>query len=242
MRQFFPDKIKLADDKIVCYLIDLGLFDHALLSECLNDDELNRAKKLKLDSKKQQFIITRALLRELLSRCLVDTRPEAIVFQYNDHGKPLVNYRYVGKSIYFNVSHSNNLALLAFTLGCEVGVDIEAINSNTDYLSLAKRFFSDAEYQQLLSIDPELRLDAFYRIWTRKEAFIKGEGSGVSFGLDQFSVPSEEKAVSVPITVNSDKQLKAQWYSYNATKIPDYESAIAATGKDLHIVEHVIVH
>ena len=107
----------------------------------------------------------------------------AIAFSTSEHGKPHLDG---GSTIRFNLSHSRNIALLAVCDGFDVGVDVEFMRPITD--DIAGRFFSSAENAALKALPEEDRLPSFYACWTRKEAFLKGLGTGIGGGLDKFSV------------------------------------------------------
>ncbi len=242
LNKYLPDKIKLSEEKILVYLVDLRLFDADKMLTLLSDAERQRADKLKIKAKRVQFINARAVLRELLSRFLVETRPESILFNYGEHGKPGINHTHMGKQIEFNLSHSGHYALYAFTLNNIVGVDIEEMSSTIELRSLAFRSFSQQEFAVLQELDTESQFAAFYRCWTRKEAFIKAEGTGVGLGLGKITVSLEEKISAAPVTLSSEVQAEGDWYNYQPVKVPGYETAIAANKGKLHISAHVITN
>jgi 4'-phosphopantetheinyl transferase len=113
----------------------------------------------------------------------LNIRPDQIGFRYQELGKPeLADYSH----LQFNLSHSGSIALYAITLEHPIGVDIERLRA-CDELALAQRFFEPSEFQALLELKPEYRQNAFFEIWSKKEAFIKALGQGLAY-LDQFSV------------------------------------------------------
>ncbi len=228
------EALVLSDEKIHVFLYQLSLYNSKDLILYLSDDEKNRADKLKIQEKKDQFIITRSLLRRLLSSNL-GKEPQNIIISYLEHGKPIINDKINNKAIEFNVSHSGDYTLIALTLENKIGVDIEEINSNVDHLSLANRFFSDEEKTQILSLDEGQQCDAFYRIWARKESFIKATGEGIAFGLDRFSVPLGEisnEGMEVVTSVAMDRD----WFCYNLMNIDNYKTALTTTKKNNAIV------
>ena len=241
-KKYFPQNIKLYEEKIIVYLVQLDMFEIDEFMPILSKDEIIRANKLKIDSKKKQFIITRGILRSLLSGCLISTKPEEIHFSYRKHCKPCIDNKFYNKPIEFNVSHSGDYALIAITLNHQLGVDIEEINSAIEYQSLAKRFFSKHEINDLNNYEQSERRNAFYRGWTRKEAFIKAEGSGVSFGLDRFTVALDEEIKTSEIKINNAGFIKGSWFNYNSVTLPHYKTAIASNKDGLQIVTHVIIN
>ncbi|MEM7027101.1 MAG: 4'-phosphopantetheinyl transferase superfamily protein [Pseudomonadota bacterium] len=238
---YLSDKIVLSTDRIDCYMIDLNLFDETLANKLLSEDELARAAKLKPINKRRQFTISRALLRELIASCLMNISAKDIVFQYGQHGKPMVNYAQSDKKIKFNLSHTDHYTMIVLTLTHHIGVDIEAINPRTDQAALVKRFFSESELNAWQALPDAERTEAFFRCWTRKEAFIKAEGSGVSFGLDKFIVSLKKVTSSTAIEVKEGVN-KGDWTNYSSISINGYASAIACNHDNLHISNHVITN
>lgn len=242
LSKYLPEKIALTEDKLQVYLIDLRIFDAGQLVGILPKNEQQRAERLKVNDKREQYINARVVLRELLSRCLVDTRPEDIYFNYGEHGKPGVNHTQMGKQIEFNLSHSSHYALYAFTLVNKVGVDIEATSSTIELRSLAFRSFSQQEFAVLQELDLEAQFAAFYRCWTRKEAFIKAEGTGVGLGLNKITVSMDEKIKAAPIILSSEVKAEGDWYNYQPVTVPGYATAAAVNNNKLHINAHVITN
>lgn len=216
------------------FLFQLSLFNSKDLLPCLSEDEVIRADKLKIEQKKNQFVITRGLLRLLLSSSL-GKEPNEIMFAYEQHCKPAINEKVNSKSVEFNISHSGDYALIAMTLENKVGVDIEQINPEIDYASLSKRFFSEKEKNELLNLDKDLQCDAFYRVWARKESFIKAIGKGVAFGLDRFSVPLLG-INNTGMEIVTTKSLSDEWFCYDLITLDNYKTALTTCRKGVDIV------
>jgi 4'-phosphopantetheinyl transferase len=228
------EKPKLSDQKVHVFLYQLSLFDSKELIYYLSEDEQIRADKLKIERKKEQFVITRSLLRKLLSSSL-NKEPQDILFSYGQHGKPYIKAKVNNKSIEFNISHSGGYALIALTLENKLGIDIEEINPEIDYQSLSNRFFSDKEKNELLSLDREQQCDAFYHIWTRKESFIKATGKGIAFGLDRFSV-SLDKNGDDGMEVITSEQLDNKYYCHDIIELEKYKAALTTCKKSNNII------
>ena len=236
LEQILQEKLLLSDNKIHIYLIQFDLFDNKQCIQYLSEEERTRAEKLKIEEKKNQFVITRSILRLLLSRAIGKPYQD-IVFLYGEHGKPSINESLNNKPIEFNVSHSGNYALIAITLSNKVGVDIEEVNFDTDYQSLSKRFFSENEKKELIKIGNELQLDSFYRVWARKESFIKATGKGVAYGLDQFTVTLDE-TIDGGTEVLTFNSLDDKWFCYDLINIDNYKTALTTTNKTCDVVIH----
>lgn len=236
LEHILQERLELTDNIIHVYLIQFNLFDSKECIQYLSEDERVRAEKLKIEEKKNQLVITRSILRLLLSSAIGKSYQD-IEFFYGEHGKPSIKESLNGKPIEFNISHSGNYALIAITLSRKVGVDIEEVNLNIDHQSLSKRFFSKQEYIRLQGIDAGHQRDAFYSIWAKKESFIKATGKGVAFGLEHFSV-SLDGGCQVGMEVITSNQLEDDWFTYNLLEIDDYKTALTTSMKNSEIIIH----
>ncbi len=182
----------LASGEVHVWRWNLGLPAERLveLYGLLSADERQRADRFRFDRPRNAFIAGRGTLRLLVARYTGwDSR--AVLFAYSAQGKPEVVAP--ACDIRFNLSHSGAFAVAAFCLGSELGIDIEQVNEKID-LKVADHFFSESEITGLYALPSQLRTAAFFRIWTRKEAFIKEEGQGLSLTLNQFDVSVEPDA------------------------------------------------
>jgi 4'-phosphopantetheinyl transferase len=157
------------------------------LWDVLSADERARADRFRADADRDRFVAARGTLRALLGRYL-DLRPGDVVFRYSAHGKPELARPAAGGGLRFNAAHSEGLALYAFALGRDVGVDVERVRPLDDAGSLAGRLFSAAEAAALRVLPAPAREEAFFDCWTRKEAYVKALGGGLSLPLDAFTV------------------------------------------------------
>ncbi len=166
-------------------LLDLPDADIQYFASLLSNEEHQRAERYLFAKHRARFIAARAQTRMILAR-YTGQSPAQVQLTYNSYGKPMLDAAPGG--IHFNVSHSHDLGLLAITEGLEIGVDIEKVRPDIDYVHISRQFFSQGEIGRLLDLPTEEQVEAFYNIWTRKEAFIKGRGTGLSTPLDQFEV------------------------------------------------------
>lgn len=150
----------------------------------LEAHELGRAGRFHFEKHRRHFIVARGFLRCVVARYL-GTQPESLRFVYGAYGKPALEGEH---SLRFNLSHSNEVALLAVTLDADVGVDVEHIRADFASEDIARRFFSRAEVETFNALAKEEQVAAFFRCWTRKEAYIKAIGMGLSQPLDAFDV------------------------------------------------------
>ncbi len=232
--QLLEKQFKLSVEQIHVFLFKLDLFDHNEFVSYLSDDECERADRLKIEEKKKQFVIARAVLRKLLANCL-SLNVREITFSYGEHCKPYVIQKYNHHVIEFNLSHSGNYVLMALTLDNKVGVDIEKVNEQIDYQSLSRRFFSEKEKQELGKLAQTEQLEAFYRAWVRKESFIKAVGRGIAYGLDRFSVSLGHSKIS-RIDIEPNNLDNEKWYCYDLVSVENYKTALTSSNDNVEII------
>ena len=196
----------------------------------LDEEELNRASKFIFQKDRDRFIAAHVFLREVLSRYLhVD--PGEIRFEANEFGKPLV----AGDTLEFNLSHSRDISLLAVARNRSVGVDVEYIRSDLEIEAIARRFFSYSEVSDLLSLPQRVQNLAFFSGWTRKEAFIKARGQGLSIPLDGFDVsllPSEPAALLASRLV---PEVGSRWSILDLAPAIGYAGALVVEGDSFEL-------
>ncbi len=180
----FSKKISIFPSEIHVWSSSLVLSNEKTLLGLLSKEECDRAKRFRFPLHRQRFISSRAILRKILSFYL-DCLPQHIEIAYTEHGKPFLAS--TNSILQFNLSHSENIAVYAFTLTHAIGIDIEKI-SERSHEAIAKRFFSPIENEALSGLSPEKQMVYFYRIWSRKEALVKAMGQGLSIPLSTFSV------------------------------------------------------
>lgn len=167
------------------------------LRSYLTKEELERAGRFVTQALRTRFVAARGQLREILA-AHTGVTPAAVSFTYNAYGKPSL----AGDgAVRFNLAHSGELALLAVTLGQEVGVDVEDMRKTVDFPLIARRFFAPGEVTALFALPETDRRQGFYNCWTRKEAYIKARGMGLSIPLDEFEVnlsPAEPARLLYP--------------------------------------------
>jgi 4'-phosphopantetheinyl transferase len=157
------------------------------LALLLSHAERSRAARFRLDRERRRFTIARALLRELLAERL-GVPPESIEFVYAREGKPALAERFARSGWRFNLSHCEELAVFGFSRAGEVGVDVEAVHAIAEADAIAANVFSRREHEAYRAAAPSERPLAFFRGWTRKEAFVKALGGGLSMPLAELDV------------------------------------------------------
>lgn len=199
----------------------------------LSADECARATRFVRERDKRRFVAARAQLRSILGRYL-EVSPQSICFKYSDYGKPHLTID--GRPpLYFNLSHSADLAVLALSDCYEIGIDLEEIRFLKE--DIAKRFFSHREYQALRALPPSAYLDGFYSCWTRKEAFVKAHGHGLSLPLNNFDVTFDGVSEPKLEWLKGDPDAPSNW-SILALKTPtNFAGAVVAStrGHSVHL-------
>jgi len=226
----------LPENEVHLWRVDLGdflvrepSFENSL-QDILSADEKARASRFHFPRHRQFFAATRAMLRTILGN-YVGSEPGSLVFDYGEKGKPRLRQNSSGKRIEFNVSHSGEVALLAFAQKRILGVDVEQIRDERDHEGIARRFFSEYEQEQLARLKPEERQHAFFRCWSRKEAFIKARGEGLSLPLRHFDVsvsPGDENAL---LATRPDPQEANRWWLREVSAGSGYEGALCVEGR-----------
>ncbi len=214
---------------------ELGVGEGELqsLAGALSADERARAERFYFERDRRHFVAARGVLRWLLAAYL-DWEPQAVRFEYGPYGKPALARPERG--LCFNLSHSHGLALFAFCRGHQVGVDLEKMRPDVDGLALAERFFSRREVAALRALPARERRPAFWRGWTRKEAYLKGRGDGLALPLHGFSVSLGADRADL-LEVEDDPGEAARWTLASVAVEPGYAAALAVAGSEwgLHL-------
>ena len=169
----------------------------AQLSAVVSEDERSKARRYKFEDNRTEYLLARGLLRRLLGNYLEED-PASLRFAYNPYGKPALVNQAGQNRLTFNVSHSHGIVLYVFSRGRELGIDLEMIRPEAASEGVAERFFSAKEVTTLRALPEHAQPIGFFNCWTRKEAYIKARGEGLSIPLNQFDVslvPGEPAAL-----------------------------------------------
>ena len=194
----------------------------------LEGNELYRADRFHFEKDRRAFIVSRGFLRQVLGRYLT-VNAETIRFSYGPYGKPALGGDHESSTLRFNMSHSRGVALVAVTEDKALGVDVEYIRADFATEDIARRFFSPREVETFNAVPNDQRVAAFFRCWTRKEAYIKAIGLGLSQPLDGFDVtlgPGEPAAL-----LRADDDDTSRWSLSDLDAGEDYAAALVVEGQ-----------
>ena len=208
------------------YLKTPGLCDNR---EILSTDELVRASRFRFHTDSDRFVAARSSLRTILARYL-RTQPMELKFGLNPFGKPHLTGTQDELGLRFSLSHSHDMALLAVARNRDVGVDVEFRRADFATDEIAARFFSRSERNQLGAIAPEHKTEAFFNCWTRKEAYIKARGEGLSFPLDQFDVSFAPGVAPSLLGNRRDATEVSRWSFEDLSPAEGYAAALTVEG------------
>lgn len=196
------------------------------LERFLSADERARADRLLERRARDRFMAGRGFLRERLAHCL-GMKPEDLRFAQGEHGKPALLDETGSAPLRFNLSHTDGRAILAVAGTCEVGIDLERMRDDLPFREMAQRFYSSRERAELFSLPPDLQPAAFFRCWTRKEAYLKGCGRGFTLPADIFDMsllPGHPPELLTHRTVPSEA---SRWRIVDIPASEDYCAALA---------------
>lgn len=197
--------------------------------ETLSQEERERAQRFRFPQHQNRFIATRGMLRSLLGLYL-RLPPHEIKLGIGSHGKPFVENQ-VAPKLFFNVSHSQRIALFAFSHDSEVGIDVEGPQPRLDYLGVAKRTFSEQEQQWLQSLPHSKQKSAFLTCWTRKEAFAKAHGTGMAFPFREITVTFLPHQPPCVVRIEDPLLNERTWTMYPVYPRARYTASLVVAGQ-----------
>jgi 4'-phosphopantetheinyl transferase len=203
--------------------------DTAGYASLLSRDEMDRASRFRFPHLYDRYVADHARLRLLLGAYL-EADPRSLGFATNEYGKPRIDTPHC--RLRFNMSHSTSVTMVALCLNAEVGIDVEAIRPVAEWAAIASSHFSGEENDALNAEPEEARSTAFFRCWTRKEAFIKAKGMGLSLPLNSFSVTVSADTPAALLSCNWDPQESARWTLTHLDPEPGYVGSLAVERKN----------
>ncbi|MCU1304281.1 MAG: 4-phosphopantetheinyl transferase superfamily protein [Candidatus Sulfotelmatobacter sp.] len=230
------EPLTLAEEEVQLWRVDLEAIrdNESRWQEILSPDESTRASRFHFPTDRQRFAAARALLRIILAGYLAEN-PKHLSFSYSKKEKPSLGPDYAASGMTFNISHSGGVALLAFARRREIGVDVEQVRQDFDVEAIARRFFSAHEREHLAALPDGEKFEAFFRCWTRKEAYIKATGDGLSLPLHQFDVSVAAEDRDALLATRPDASEATLWSLREIPVGPGYAAALCAHGRGWHL-------
>jgi 4'-phosphopantetheinyl transferase len=201
------------------------------LSDVLSPAERQNAERFRFQADRERYIIGRGLARVILGSVLA-VRPDSLRFGCNSFGKPFLEEALNALRLQFNVSHSGDIVFVAVSAGRQIGVDVERIRDDVETDCIAERFFSSREQADLAALPPHERCDAFFRCWSRKEAFIKARGEGLSLPLHRFDVSIGLGELPLLLATRPDPAEAGRWAIQDVHVDAGYAASVAVEGAD----------
>ncbi|MCJ7695392.1 MAG: 4'-phosphopantetheinyl transferase superfamily protein [Anaerolineaceae bacterium] len=202
----------------------------------LSDEEKDKLIRFHFSQDRHRFIICHGAVRRILSN-YVGVDQGQIKFDINQFGKPFIRNKLGALEIQFNLTHSEDRAVLALTPTRNIGVDIEFIHPFTEYEKLAANYFSPEEKEDLESSEGPSKLNAFYKLWTRKEAFLKAIGKGLSFPLNDFSMLGKTSFEFQKVKLSWRSALAGYWYYIDLQIAEGYASSMVIEGDNVSVLK-----
>ncbi|MTJ49207.1 4'-phosphopantetheinyl transferase HetI [Dolichospermum sp. UHCC 0259] len=223
-----PKKLDLLLNDVHIWRINLNSSESQLQSfrETLSSDEIARAERFYFPEHRQRFIAGRGSIRAILGQYLA-IDPKQVEFEYQPRGKPLLAAKFANQGLLFNLSHSQDLALLGVSYQHQIGVDLEYIRTMSDLEGLAKRFFSAKEYEYLQMFSHAQQQQIFFRYWTCKEAYLKATGDGL--------VQLEEIEICLTPNQPSELLVSGDWSLRELTPAENFAAAVVVAGSNINL-------
>jgi 4'-phosphopantetheinyl transferase len=241
VNQRMPEHLSLPGENEVhvwTVLVSETLANLANLEGFLSLDEIRIAARLRRPVDRDRYVVAHGILRRLLGAYL-SLAPEELVFTTGEFGKPAIVLGAKQPSLTFNLAHSGDIVLFGVAVDRRLGVDVEAIRSELDVMELAQSQFSTIEIDGLRSFSPNERIQAFFRGWTRKEAYIKARGEGLNFPLNRFAVTLKGEEVPRLQWVENEPEAPRNWSMFHLDLLPGYAGALVVEGQKINLVSYI---
>jgi 4'-phosphopantetheinyl transferase len=220
-------------DAVCLWWVNLD-WDEAKIAAALTGlapDEHERANSYYRAVDRTRFVAARTCLRRILG-LYVDVAPGRVTFERGQYGKLRLGSEFAEHDVHFNLAHSEAFGVFVVATGRQVGVDVECVRSDIRSLEMARHFFSPEEHQALEALHTNDRLAAFYRCWTRKEAYAKAIGAGLSLPFNSFSVSISACSEGVPMFVRKSSQPHTHCRLIDISPNPKFAATLAILDPD----------
>jgi 4'-phosphopantetheinyl transferase len=215
-----------------CACLDQPATRLAAFQRVLSADEQERAARFYFDRDRRRFTAGRGILRDLLGRYLACT-PAELTFCYGSHGKPALAPRPFEESINFNLAHSGDVALYAFSREAPVGIDVEHVRPFEDAPQISKNVFTAAENQAVQGTGSTFDPNLFFTYWVCKEAYIKATGSGLSHPPSAIEIQFAGHDYAKAVVTADPADRKSQWHLHLLRPIAGYVGALAVQAQEV---------
>lgn len=232
-----PSHLRIRADEVHIWMASLTQPKTRIskFTQALSNAERNRSTRFYFDSDRARYIIVHGILRSILG-WYSDLELSQLQFYRGKNGKPAISKHHCNKDIRFNLSYSENIALYALTLCHEIGIDVEMMHDIPEMEQIAKRYFSVNEYSIYRSLPERKKKEVFYIYWTRKEAFCKATGDGLSFPLERFDISKVESEPVKLLETGGDANGSSQWLIYDLNIGTGYKAAFALEGQHCELL------
>ena len=231
-----PTHLELVGDEthVWCARLDELAPDLPAFARLLSESEHKRADRFHLERDRQRFVVRHGLLRMILGGYL-NIDPAQLAFTYESRGKPMLCLQDIALPLHFNLSHSNDVVLIAGNRQAALGVDVERVRFVPEADQIAAKFFSPQECAVLNAIPEERKMEAFFHCWTRKEAYLKATGEGIADALPRIEVslaPGQPARLS---KINNNPLAASLWRLTELAPAPGYVGALAIKADRLRL-------
>lgn len=232
----FPIISTLGEDEIHIWQADLDLpsFQIQKNFEKLSIDEREKANSYYFEKDRNRYIARRGILRQILGNYL-NEEPRRLEFRLEKNNKPVLESGNGNNAIHFNITHSNGVGLFALCRSGEIGVDLEWLGNHVDCEEIRKRFWSDRENKEWRLLSEGEKREAFFNVWTCKEAFLKARGEGLSRPLDTFDISLFPSDSSRLLAIDGDPVEAFQWQVHNFKTLSGYAAAFAVKSRMMDV-------
>lgn len=216
----------LSGDQSLVFYGTISTFQNVDCLPFLSEEEITRAQQYLLPFDKSRYLISRVILKRLLSRFL-NMDEQEIQFRYGKNGKPFL---FGNSDLQFNISHSGDAFVMGFTLEKEIGIDVESLQRIPNISALESFLFTPAELKSFQRLNQNLQPEAFISSWTRKEALLKASGDGLTKAMNTLDLSSiKDKHFSIE-TANEFPENKTDWFLESYSLMDNYRGAVAVKG------------
>lgn len=185
--------------------------------------------------RRRAYIVAHALLRVILGS-YAGVAPNELVFRFGRRGKP--ELASPPQNLQFNMSHSRDMVLVAVARGRRVGADIEHVDEPGDISRITARFLSPRDRVAIEQLPADRQREAFLRCWTRKEAYMKARGDGISRPLDDFDITTSEESSRARLRASGNPNESDAWELADVAAPRGFMAAIAVEGHGFEVVQH----